>query len=255
MTYTELLIESIMALRDLRASFADEPMDLWKTIGGHAEGGKQHAGGTPVKISPDGKIVAGPARLQGKKVDELGKKQEPAKEPGKTDKPPEKETGQDKPESVTTKFSVEQASGLRKGDIIRHDGWFYRVAKLDRKGPSSWYDSTTNKSGHEPPHFAVQLTKSSEEKYQSRPVRLAMPSHEVERFGYAPCRKTESGEWAKIDEVKYRSVSGAAGTTRVYFAHGHIVSEAKAQKLNAAYEKAESAKSEASRLRQTADYR
>lgn len=43
----------------------------WITIGGREEGGKKHAGGTPVKIDSEGRILAGPAPLAGKKIDDL----------------------------------------------------------------------------------------------------------------------------------------------------------------------------------------
>ncbi|WP_347243524.1 hypothetical protein, partial [Thermogutta sp.] len=43
----------------------------WITIGGREEGGKKHAGGTPVQIDDQGRILAGPAPLAGKKIDEL----------------------------------------------------------------------------------------------------------------------------------------------------------------------------------------
>jgi hypothetical protein len=39
----------------------------WVTIGGHAEGGEQHAGGTPVNIQ-GGKVVEGPKDLKGEQV-------------------------------------------------------------------------------------------------------------------------------------------------------------------------------------------
>jgi len=52
---------------------SDKDETKWITIGGHAEGGKKHAGGTPVKVSGSGTIVGGPTALQGKKVDDIDK--------------------------------------------------------------------------------------------------------------------------------------------------------------------------------------
>src|ERR1700734_1941528 len=71
------MIAAGQLLREIRegtASFAHEQMSMWQTIGGHPAGDKKRVGGTPVKIASDGKIVAGPKKLEGKKVDELGKK-------------------------------------------------------------------------------------------------------------------------------------------------------------------------------------
>lgn len=52
----------------------------WVTIGGGpGPGGEKHAGGTPVKIDPAGKIAAGPDNLEGKPIDAVDQdKQEPA---------------------------------------------------------------------------------------------------------------------------------------------------------------------------------
>lgn len=44
----------------------------WVTIGGHAEGGKKHAGGTPVEIDGEGNIVTGPQWLKDAGVTSLG---------------------------------------------------------------------------------------------------------------------------------------------------------------------------------------
>lgn len=44
----------------------------WITIGGHAEGGKKHAGGTPAQIDQAGNIVAGPQWLKDAGVTSLG---------------------------------------------------------------------------------------------------------------------------------------------------------------------------------------
>ena len=44
----------------------------WITIGGHAEGGKKHAGGTPVEIDGEGNIVTGPQWLKDAGVTSLG---------------------------------------------------------------------------------------------------------------------------------------------------------------------------------------
>ena len=52
---------------------SDKDETKWITIGGHAEGGKKHAGGTHVKVSGSGTIVGGPTALQGKKVDDIDK--------------------------------------------------------------------------------------------------------------------------------------------------------------------------------------
>ena len=43
----------------------------WITIGGHPDGGKRHKGGSPVKVGPGGKIVAGPDHLEGKTLDQI----------------------------------------------------------------------------------------------------------------------------------------------------------------------------------------
>lgn len=44
----------------------------WVTIGGHPEGDKQHAGGTPVQIKKStGEIAKGPDEIEGKTIDEL----------------------------------------------------------------------------------------------------------------------------------------------------------------------------------------
>jgi hypothetical protein len=53
---------------------ADKGEDRWITIGGSEDGNRKHAGGTPVKIDKEGKIVAGPDALAGRNVDELGGK-------------------------------------------------------------------------------------------------------------------------------------------------------------------------------------
>jgi len=45
----------------------------WVTIGGSAEGGKKHAGGTPVRLDESGQITAGPPSLEGKSIHSLGK--------------------------------------------------------------------------------------------------------------------------------------------------------------------------------------
>lgn len=50
----------------------DKTGGQWVTIGGGpGPGGKQHAGGTPVKIGADGKIAAGPDKLEGKHIDHV----------------------------------------------------------------------------------------------------------------------------------------------------------------------------------------
>lgn len=48
----------------------------WMTIGGHPDPktGQQHKGGSPVKVSPTGKIVAGPAALKGQSIASLPKR-------------------------------------------------------------------------------------------------------------------------------------------------------------------------------------
>ena len=58
---------------EMVARYADEkPSEKWVTIGGEAEDGKKHVGGSPVKIDGDGNILAGPQWLADKGVKKLG---------------------------------------------------------------------------------------------------------------------------------------------------------------------------------------
>lgn len=156
---------------------------------------------------------------------------------------------------MTTKLTIEEGKGMRKGDIIRREGKFLRIAKIEGKRAVNGWDAVARAAFEEPAHFAVEFAESTEEKYASRPVRFSIPAHEVELFGYAPCRQIESGEWAQISEVKHSTVRGAADSTRVYLAFAKIASEKKAAKLNAAYAAKQAAKSAEVNARQTADYR
>jgi len=63
------------AIAKVRGKFGGSGSKAWVTIGGHAEGGKQHAGGTPVDIE-GGVIAKGPMALKGDKV-ENGKVEAP----------------------------------------------------------------------------------------------------------------------------------------------------------------------------------
>lgn len=58
--------------RTSRLRYSKDGGAQWVTIGGRAEGDKKHAGGTPVKLTPSGHVVAGPAGLKGKHVEDLG---------------------------------------------------------------------------------------------------------------------------------------------------------------------------------------
>lgn len=77
-----LLREIRNAAADLRRCFTHEQGNLfgkWITIGGAAEGGKKHVGGTPVHLDKSGKIDKGPSKLEGKKPDELSKEKKAAR--------------------------------------------------------------------------------------------------------------------------------------------------------------------------------
>ncbi|CAK9102622.1 Uncharacterized protein SCF082_LOCUS47961 [Durusdinium trenchii] len=54
-------------------------LEQWITIGGEAKDGKNHAGGTPVKVDGSGNIVAGPKGLKGRSMDSVDQdKEQPA---------------------------------------------------------------------------------------------------------------------------------------------------------------------------------
>jgi hypothetical protein len=48
--------------------------ERWITIGGSPSGGKEHAGGTPVRIDGSGRITAGPSALEGRDLDSFALK-------------------------------------------------------------------------------------------------------------------------------------------------------------------------------------
>ncbi len=63
-----------------RDQYAKDNEQGWVTIGGSAsDGGKQHAGGTPVQIGEGGEIKSGPKSLQGKTIDSLSRDKSPGK--------------------------------------------------------------------------------------------------------------------------------------------------------------------------------
>lgn len=86
------ITEDTRAKKPVKSKNSEE---RWITIGGHPEGDKKHAGGTPVKIDGEGNIKAGPEALakQGiKKLSDFGDKKD-KKKPEKYDDSP-KATGE-----------------------------------------------------------------------------------------------------------------------------------------------------------------
>lgn len=75
------LAERLRGVPRLQYRKSGDAGERWITIGGTASGGKRHAGGTPVKIDGQGKIVAGPKALTGKDLDSFSLKAPKNKEP------------------------------------------------------------------------------------------------------------------------------------------------------------------------------
>lgn len=111
-------------------SLAGQGEFRWITIGGEAiEGQGNHHGGTHVQIrSSTGEIVSGPSALEGKKVDELGKKNHSPdagkKVAEKPKKPVERKPAESKFDpSQHVKISAEDITKLRKQDVYRVLEW------------------------------------------------------------------------------------------------------------------------------------
>ena len=77
----------------------------WITIGGHEEGDKKHAGGTPVQIrKSDGQIVKGPDELIGADLDDLDKDKEGTKKDKRKQNAPPKSGSIEKPNRAMDLF-------------------------------------------------------------------------------------------------------------------------------------------------------
>ena len=93
--------------------------DDWITIGGRPEGGKQHAGGTPVQLDGAGRIAKGPASLRGRSLSSVDRNvQRPAAQPPtqrqQTEQPapkPEQSQPDSKPPKVE---AIDPLADLRK---------------------------------------------------------------------------------------------------------------------------------------------
>lgn len=116
-----------------------------------------------------------------------------------------------------------------------HDANYVRVTKIKRCNPETEYNALTDEIINRPACFLVDTAASSLAAYEARPVRFSIANSSVELFGHEPCHQLASGEWAKIIAIKFSSVHGAAGVTRVYTAHAKLVSETAAKKMNEIY--------------------
>lgn len=99
----------------------------WVTIGGGpGPSGQKHAGGTPVKVGADGKIKAGPDKLEGKSIEQLDKASSPAeaadRDEPKAPKPKATDGPSKTPRKPTAPPAIDAAKDASTGQNVPPSG-------------------------------------------------------------------------------------------------------------------------------------
>jgi len=229
----------------IRQALSDpEKYSRWVTVGGHAEGGKQHVGGTPMKIGDGGTVEAGPSALKGQKI---GGVESHAEKPHANSKAPWHQTADEFAKSGAKAFRTSQGSlyvhnngqtirvktphmghdakdvGLKQGSVQTH---FVDPADAQKVGMWNTLNASGKriivKDGH------MLLTSINPQTGQrGLDERIAIRSHEPQ-VGLAPVEmlsKSSQGDGWYSGNHPGNAITEMVDPKE---AHGHLVKAAKA---------------------------